>query len=103
MFIINKFEYVRPLNLEPNSPAEINSKIHSLSDDRKGNIFFNKKIKLKFIIKRHFNHNFSFLNNIIIISAFLLLRMLSHCLSDNVFHTGLVKYLEKQLVKYCTL
>lgn len=97
MLVIDSFEYVRPLNLEPNTLEEINYK-SSLTDDRKGKIF--KKIKLKLIIKRYFNYNSSFLRNIIIISASLLLRMLSHCLSDNVFHTGLAKYFEKQLVKY---
>ncbi|CAL1686825.1 unnamed protein product [Lasius platythorax] len=61
ILIIDSFEYVRPLNFEPNTPEEINSKF-SLTDDRK---------------------------------ASLLLRMLSHCLSVNVFHTGLAKYLEK--------
>ncbi|XP_050466427.1 aminopeptidase N-like isoform X2 [Cataglyphis hispanica] len=55
--IINSMEYVQPLNLEPNTPEEINSKSSVL--------------------------------------AFPLLRMLSHCLSDNVFHTGVVKYFEK--------
>jgi len=47
MFIIDSFEYVRPLNLEPDTPEEINSKINSLSGDRKGNIFFNEKNKIK--------------------------------------------------------
>lgn len=47
MFIIDSFEYVRPLNLEPSTPKEIDSKIYSLSDDRKGNVFFNKKNKIK--------------------------------------------------------
>lgn len=35
--IIDSFEYVQPLNLEPNTPEEIDSK-PSLSDDHKGTI-----------------------------------------------------------------
>lgn len=46
ILIIDSFEYVRPLNFEPNTPEEINSKF-SLTDDRKGNVFFNKKNKIK--------------------------------------------------------
>lgn len=59
MFIIDSFEYVRPLNLEPDTSEEINSKINSLSGDRKGNIFFNEKNKIKiYNSKRYFNHNY---------------------------------------------
>jgi len=85
ILFVDIFEHTQPLNLEPNTIEEINLKSSSL-DDQKGDIF--KKSQTLF------------LKNTIIISAFLLLRMLSHCLSDDVFHTGLVKYLDKQLVKY---
>ncbi|XP_012230689.2 aminopeptidase N-like [Linepithema humile] len=65
MLIMDSFEHVRPLNFKPKTPGEIYAKASS-----QDTITDNRK-------------------------ASLLLRMLSHCLSDDVFHTGLIEYLNK--------
>lgn len=54
---MDSFEHVRPLNFKPKTPGEIYSKASSqdtITDNRKGNIFFlNKKdSKFKFTIKK---------------------------------------------------
>lgn len=99
MLIMDSFEHVRPLNFKPKTPREIQAKASSqdtITDDRKGNIFFLNKKRFKIQIYYQKIVNNFFLKNTIIISAFLLLRMLSHCLSDDVFHAGLIEYLNKQ-------
>lgn len=100
ILFLDSFKYIQPLNLEPNTIEEINFQSFSLKN-QKGEILNNNyrllKINLKLSCKKVANPS---LKNTIAISAFLLLRMLSHCLSEDVFHTGLIRYLNKQLVKY---
>jgi len=100
ILFLDSLEYTQSLNLEPNTIEEIKFKFSPLKN-QKGEIL-NKnyrlfKINLKLSYKKIANPS---LKNMIVISASLLLRMLSHCLSDDVFHTGLIRYLNKQLVKY---
>ncbi|KAG5311631.1 AMPN Aminopeptidase, partial [Acromyrmex insinuator] len=85
ILFLDSLEYTQPLNLEPNTIEEIKFKFSPLKNQKD---YSNLKLSYKKVANPS-------LKNTIVISASLLLRMLSHCLSDDVFHTGLIKYLNK--------
>jgi len=98
MLIIDSFEDTWPLNTEPNM-KKIDFKLYLYNYYSTGNVLINEQIRLrnKYLSEiDDLNRGMFRLRNAIIISAFLLLRMLSYCLTEDVFHAGLIRYLDKQ-------